>query len=41
MGQMGEELHLFHAQAAEYKHEIGRVTRELRDVKRKFFEQVR
>lgn len=39
VNQMGEELSIFHAQAAEYKDEIGRITRELREVKRKFFEQ--
>eukprot|EP00967_Tisochrysis_lutea_P059057 scaffold75273_cov31-Tisochrysis_lutea.AAC.1 len=37
--QMGEELALFNAQAAEYKEEIARITRELREVKRKYFEQ--
>jgi len=39
MQQMGEELALFNAQAAEYKEEIARITRELREVKRKYFEQ--
>ncbi len=39
MDAMSSELLLFHAQAAEYKFEIGRVTKELREVKRKLFEQ--
>ena len=37
--QMAAELSLSHAQASEYKYEIGRVTKELRETKKKFFEQ--
>ena len=37
--QMGSELSMLHAQAGEYKYEIGRVTKELRETKKKYFEQ--
>ena len=37
--QMAQELSMSHAQASEYKYEIGRVTKELRETKKKFFEQ--
>ena len=37
--QMAAELSLSHAQASEYKYEIGRVTKELRETKKKYFEQ--
>ena len=37
--QMAAELSLSHAQASEYKYEIGRVTKELRETKKKFFDQ--
>ena len=37
--QMGSELSMLHAQADEYKYEIGRVTKELRETKKKYFEQ--
>ncbi len=36
---MGSELSMLHAQAGEYKYEIGRVTKELRETKKKYFEQ--
>ena len=37
--QMEAELSLSYTQASEYKFEIGRVNKELREVKKKFFEQ--
>jgi len=37
--QMAAELSMSHAQASEYKYEIGRVTKELRETKKKYFEQ--
>ena len=39
MEQMEGELSMSHTQAAEYKHEISRITKELLDVKKKFYEQ--
>jgi chromosome segregation ATPase len=39
MEQMEAELTMSHTQAAEYKHEIARISRELVEVKKKFFEQ--
>merc|ERR1712100_249044 len=39
MEQMTAELSMSHTQVSEYKHEIDRISRELRDVKKKFFEQ--
>lgn len=39
MSQMKSELSHFHTQAAEYKHQMGRLGKELRDVKMKYFEQ--
>ena len=39
MEQMEAELSMSHTQASEYKYEIGRVTKELRETKKKFFEQ--
>jgi len=39
MEQMGAELTLFHTQVGEYKYEIARITKELRDVKKKYYEQ--
>ena len=41
MGQMEAELSMSHTQASEYKYEITRITKELREVKKKFFEQKR
>ena len=41
MKAMASELNMFQAQSAEYKYEIERLTRELQDVKRKFYEQKR
>ena len=37
--QMASELSMLHAQSSEYKYEIGRVTKELRETKKKYFEQ--
>merc|ERR1711967_92255 len=39
MGEMGAELALYHTQVGEFKFEIARITKELRDVKKKYFEQ--
>ncbi|KAL3915697.1 MAG: hypothetical protein SGPRY_007119 [Prymnesium sp.] len=41
MDLMNAELSLSHTQASEYKFEIGRITQELREVKKKFLEQKR
>ncbi|GMH58573.1 hypothetical protein TL16_g02641 [Triparma laevis f. inornata] len=41
MKAMASELNMFQAQSSEYKYEIERLTRELQDVKRKFYEQKR
>ncbi len=38
---MASELNMFQAQVMEYKYEIERLTRELQDSKRKYFEQKR
>jgi len=39
MEQMEAELTMSHTQASEYKFEISRINKELRDVKKKFYEQ--
>ena len=39
MGQMEAELSMSHTQASEYKYEISRIHKELREVKKKFFDQ--
>ena len=39
MEQMEAELSMSHTQASEYKYEISRINKELREVKKKFFEQ--
>ena len=39
MGAMSSELTMSHTQAAEYKYEIARIHKELRDVKKKYFDQ--
>ena len=36
---MAQELSLSHAQVSEYKYEISRIGKELRETKKKFFEQ--
>ncbi len=41
MKAMASELNMFQAQVMEYKYEIERLTRELQDSKRKYFEQKR
>ncbi len=41
MKSMAAELNMFQAQVNEYRFEIDRLTRELQDVKRKYFEQRR
>ena len=41
MKAMASELNMYQAQVTEYKYEIERLSRELADVKRKFFEQKR
>jgi len=41
MELMNSELEMSHTQASEYKFEIARITKELREVKKKFFEQKR
>ena len=41
MKPMLPELNMYQAQVAEFKHEIERPTRELQDVKRKYYEQKR
>merc|ERR1712070_1034456 len=41
MKSMASELNMYQAQANEFKYEIERLTRELQDVKRKYYEQKR
>merc|ERR1719163_244228 len=41
MKAMASELNMYQAQVNEYKYEIERLTRELQDVKRKYYEQKR
>ena len=41
MKAMASELNMYQAQVNEYKYEIERLTRELQDVKRKYYEQRR
>jgi hypothetical protein len=41
MKAMASELNMFQAQVMEYKYEIERLTRELQQLKRKYYEQVR
>jgi len=41
MKAMAAELNMYQAQVNEYKFEIERLTRELQDVKKKYFEQKR
>merc|ERR1711988_1839693 len=41
MKSMASELNMYQAQSNEFKYEIERLTRELRDVKRKYYEQKR
>ena len=41
MKAMASELNMYQAQSNEYKYDIERLTRELQDVKRKYYEQRR
>mmetsp|Transcript_9497 Transcript_9497/g.15525 ORF Transcript_9497/g.15525 Transcript_9497/m.15525 type:complete len:886 (+) Transcript_9497:227-2884(+) len=41
MKAMASELNMYQAQVSEYKYDIERLTRELHDIKRKYFEQKR